>query len=134
MDNVVIIALISLLGAVWLGLHLQSKLKSKTSIKPNFKDKPTKPKSAFHGITIQPGSRACQNVAALAKKRFLASEVSCLPTHGCTNPECSCHYVHHPDRRSGEDRRYPSISMQHIYSDNEHRTINKQDRRKSHFA
>ncbi|OUR73878.1 hypothetical protein A9Q78_02335 [Methylophaga sp. 41_12_T18] len=92
-----------------------------------------KQSTKYHAITIQLCHEPCQYVQEFKGKRLLATEAPELPILGCSNQQCTCNYVHHQDRRSGEDRRYPSIAMQDVFSKNEHR-FTKNDRRKHHFA
>ena len=40
-------------------------------------------------------------------KRFLSSAAPRLPLPDCDVLECKCKFVHHKDRRDGEDRRSP---------------------------
>ena len=131
MDNWLFILILILLCSIWLWLHHSVSNSSHKHKTPS----PTKrrPKS-YHGVTIHPCHQACEYVNRLKGKRFLASEVAELPIYGCANPECcSCTYIHHDDRRTGEDRRYPSIAMQAVFSEKEQRSTRK-DRRKNSFA
>ncbi len=118
-----------ILSLVWLYFHRASKL-SRSTTKPN-QHKPNRA-THFHGVTIHVCSKACDKVMPLKNKRFLASEVTQLPVYGCTNEHCTCSYRHHEDRRSGEDRRYPSIVMNSISSTSEHRF--RSERRKQSFV
>ncbi|MFW5451385.1 MAG: hypothetical protein ACKE9I_07280 [Methylophagaceae bacterium] len=122
---------ILVVSGLWLWLHHKSAITSeKAHQRATFiKEHPQK----YHGTSIHPCAKACENVKNLHDKRFLASEVTSLPVFGCTTKQCSCSYVHHKDRRSGEDRRFPSIAMDGIYSNREHRT-SKKDRRQPSFA
>lgn len=86
--------------------------------------------NAYHAVSIQPCTHACNAVNAMRNKRFLASEVVTLPVPGCNALQCKCTYKHHSDRRTGEDRRHASIAMEHIYAKDEHRSGG--DRRRRH--
>ena len=80
-----------------------------------------KPESAQHsqhnpyrGVSIRFSSNACDAVKRLADRHFLAREAPPLPLPECRARHCGCRYVHHADRRSGEDRRSglePPLSM-----------------------
>lgn len=59
----------------------------------------------FHGVTIQPCTRPCPAVLALADRRFLPEHAPALPLPGCDQGQCQCAYRHHSDRRDAEDRR-----------------------------
>ena len=67
-------------------------------------------KSKFHAVSVKPGAYPCSAVSSIAGQRFLASEAPDLPLPGCDAEECDCHFVHHPDRRTGKDRRSPFTS------------------------
>jgi len=131
MENWIFISTIILLLSVWLWLHHRSKSdlshehKSIPIAKPHVK--------TYHATSIHPCSKACESVNSLKEKRFLLSEVAALPVQGCTNPNCDCTYIHHEDRRNGDDRRVPSITMENVFSANEHRTT-KVERRKQSLA
>jgi len=131
MENWIFIFTIILLLSVWLWLHYRSKSdlshqhKSTLSAQPHVK--------TYHATSIHPCSKACKRAQALSEKRFLVSEVAALPVPGCTNPACTCTYVHHEDRRGGDDRRVPSITMENVFSASEHRMA-KVERRKQSLA
>lgn len=131
MENWIFIFTIVLLMSVWLWLHHRSK-----SDLPH-EHESTRINQAhvktYHATSIHACPKACKSVQLLQKKRFLANEVSALPVQGCTNPNCSCTYVHHEDRRCGEDRRVPSITMENVFSAHEHRMA-KVERRKQSLA
>ncbi|MDH5357757.1 MAG: hypothetical protein OEY48_01600 [Gammaproteobacteria bacterium] len=86
----------------------------------------------FHGVSIHPCSNACEAVSHLERKRFLAREVTVLPVSGCTAKNCTCTYIHYDDRRSEQDRRYPSIEMKNVSTNHNHRTGS--ERRRHSFA
>lgn len=55
----------------------------------------------FHGIAVEPGSRACQAVRQLAGKRYLSEEAPRLPLDECQCvQDCRCVYRHFSDRRT----------------------------------
>ncbi len=60
---------------------------------------------SYQALSVHYRRDACEAVRRLAGKRFLLKEAPSLPLHGCTAEHCRCGYVHHPDRRSGEERR-----------------------------
>jgi len=59
----------------------------------------------YHAVSIEPGSKCCQDARKLEGHRFLAAAAPKLPLRGCGATACECHYVHHNDRRSSQDRR-----------------------------
>ena len=111
MENWLFIAILILLPSIWLWLHY-FKSRKHTVLRSH---------QTYHGVTIHPCSTACDKVKSLDRIRFLAREVTSLPVLGCTTKECTCTYVHHKDRRNGEDRRIAGITMQGVFIENEHR-------------
>lgn len=65
----------------------------------------------FPGVGIKPCPNSCYSASILQRKRFLPSEAPMLPLNDCDRAVCECTYNHFTDRRSGEDRRFPSIEM-----------------------
>ena len=53
----------------------------------------------FHAVSIVLGEQACDAAKARAGTRFLSREAPRLPLAECGNPDCSCRYQHHDDRR-----------------------------------
>jgi hypothetical protein len=66
---------------------------------------PRKVTEPFHAVSIKAGHQACQGVKQFAGIRFLSVKAPSLPLPDCQAPVCRCSYVHHADRRTGEDRR-----------------------------
>lgn len=55
----------------------------------------------FHGISIEPGPKACEAVRQIAGRRFLSEEAPRLPLDECPcMQDCRCVYRHYPDRRT----------------------------------
>jgi len=131
MENWIFISIIIVLLSVWLWLHYRSKSdlshehKSTLTAQAHVK--------TYHATSIHPCSKACECVQPLKDKRFLLNEVAALPVQGCSNPNCDCTYIHHEDRRNGDDRRVPSITMENVFSASEHRMA-KIERRKQSLA
>jgi hypothetical protein len=59
----------------------------------------------FRAVSIKPGHQCCEGAKQFAGIRFLGAKAPKLPLPDCQAPVCNCRYVHHADRRSGEDRR-----------------------------
>ena len=59
----------------------------------------------YHAVSIEPGSKCCQDARKLEGHRFLATGAPTIPLKGCTSASCQCRYVHYNDRRSNRDRR-----------------------------
>jgi hypothetical protein len=132
MDNWLFISLFIVLCATWLWLHYSGvKSKHKQHAAPSPIKKPSK---SYHGVSLHLCDHACECICHVRGQRFLASDVPAIPIYGCTNQQCSCTYLHHEDRRSGEDRRYPSLAMEGGGASNEHRGNQKPDRRKQPFS
>jgi hypothetical protein len=63
--------------------------------------------SAFHAVSIKYGLIACEAARNMAGKRFLSGAAPRIPLPDCDVLECKCRFVHHKDRRDGDDRRSP---------------------------
>ena len=89
----------------------------------------------FHSISVSPGEAACDAVRELGKRRFLAREAPDLPLAACDASSCACHYIHHEDRRAGNDDRRAEHSLRtELYGSVENeseRRVKGPDRRKS---
>lgn len=59
----------------------------------------------FHAVSIQAGPACSRTADQYTGRRFLSREAPQLPLETCDVTKCRCRYVHHEDRRSGEDRR-----------------------------
>ena len=59
----------------------------------------------YHAVSIEPGSKCCDDAGKLEGQRFLASTAPMLPLPGCTFATCQCRYTHYNDRRAARDRR-----------------------------
>ena len=58
----------------------------------------------FRAASIRCGGVRCKAAEAMRGERLLLNEVPSLPLVNCTSEKCSCVYVHHPDRRTGNMR------------------------------
>ena len=63
--------------------------------------------SEFHAVSIKFPSSACSAAKSLDGKRFLSGAAPRIPLAECDVLECKCRFVHHSDRREGDDRRNP---------------------------
>ena len=61
----------------------------------------------FHAVSIRFVQSACTAAKEMDGKRFLSSAAPRLPLPDCDVLECKCKFVHHKDRRDGDDRRSP---------------------------
>lgn len=68
---------------------------------------PVKPDTKFHAVSLRFPASACEAAKAFDGRRLLSSAAPRIPLPDCDAPECRCRFVHHKDRRSGDDRRDP---------------------------
>lgn len=61
----------------------------------------------FHAVSIRFGANPCSKARHLHGQRFLSEAAPRLPMDGCDAANCDCRFVHHADRRAGDDRRSP---------------------------
>jgi len=61
----------------------------------------------FHAVSIRVGANPCSNARRLHGQRFLSAAAPQLPVVGCDAAICECRFIHHGDRRAGDDRRSP---------------------------
>lgn len=59
----------------------------------------------YEAVSIHSYRDRCGAAKRLAGIRFLPSEVPSLPLHSCRTEQCHCIYMHHSDRRTGNERR-----------------------------
>lgn len=69
----------------------------------------TQPDSSFHAVSLKFPPTACEAAKAMDGRRFLSSAAPRLPLPECKSLECKCRFVHHKDRRIGDDRRNPYV-------------------------
>jgi len=60
-----------------------------------------------HAVSVESDFMVCDAARKLGDKRFLSAEAPPLPLPGCDSGRCECRYVHHEDRRVGDERRMP---------------------------
>lgn len=85
----------------------------------------------YHAVSIRPGLNCCQAAQRSLNARFLSTEAPRLPLAGCDAATCTCRFMHHQDRRAGEDRRTPfqrSIAALPAEAGGERR-VHREDRR-----
>ena len=77
---------------------------------------PQKPKSSskYHAVSVKYPSSACNAAKTMTGIRILSSTSPRLPLPECNAAECNCAFMHHKDRRSGEDRRSPFGSRSYM--------------------
>lgn len=101
----VTISILAIMILVGLFVFVRSKEKS-----PKQHSRPEQPAnltatSQFHAVSIKFPSSACEAAHKMEGKRFLSSAAPRIPLPGCDAKKCKCRFVHHKDRREGEDRR-----------------------------
>lgn len=93
-----------------------------------------KPANPYRAVSIRAGLIRCPAVETVEGRRYLVAEndVPELPLGSCNVDKCECKYVHHKDRRDGDDRRsIIGISGNiHVQTGQEERRV-KRGRRKS---
>jgi hypothetical protein len=73
-----------------------------TSTKPAVPAK--KAVQSYHAVSIEPGRNCCHSARVLKGRRFLSRDAPALPLKNCISEDCTCHYTHHEDRRTGPRR------------------------------
>lgn len=76
--------------------------------------KPLQSTSKYHAVSVKFSSNACDAAKATTGVRILSSTSPRLPLPECDAAECRCGFVHHKDRRSGDDRRSPFGSRSYL--------------------
>jgi len=127
MNNGLYVFILIVLVLIWLYLK---RSKTSSSSKPKQAVTTSSRKKEFGAVSIQLGPQACSAAKYLSGKRFLSSEAPALPLSKCDISDCKCKYQYYSDRRSEDDRRYPSAIMQGLYSDKDKRENSKLGRRK----
>lgn len=59
----------------------------------------------YHAVSIKAGPNCEKTALQYGQLRYLSREAPVLPLPTCNSKACACRYLHHDDRRSGEDRR-----------------------------
>ena len=102
--TVSVIALLLLIAVLlWLRRNKQSSGERPTPDRPAVAGKST----TFHAVSIKLGPNACAAAQEMSGKRFLSGAAPRIPLPDCNVLECKCRFVHHKDRRTGDDRRSP---------------------------
>lgn len=65
----------------------------------------------FHAVSLRLGLEPCTAAKRMAERRFLSNAAPRIPLPECDATKCECRFVHHADRRAGDDRRSPFISQ-----------------------
>lgn len=65
----------------------------------------TQQDTTFHAVSLKFPATACEAAKAMEGRRFLSSAAPRIPLPECDVLECKCRFVHHKDRRAGDDRR-----------------------------
>jgi len=102
MNLTLLILLLLLLIAGWAFLRLRSASsddRSDTKVRVN------KGNTAYHAVSIKLSGHACKAAEEMTGRRFLSTAAPKLPLPDCNVLDCNCRFVHHKDRRAGQDRR-----------------------------
>ena len=128
MNNWLYVLILIVIVLFWLYLK---RSKAHSSPTPKHSSTASSRKKEFSAVSIQIGPHACSAANYLRDKKFLSSQAPALPLSKCDISDCRCKYSHHKDRRSEDDRRYPSAIMQGVFSDKEKRENTNSGRRKN---
>lgn len=106
MDIAVSIVAIIILILLFLSYR---RSRATTTKRPPLPGRPgqAKPDSQFHAVSLKFPANACNAAKAMEGKRFLSSAAPRIPLPECDSLECKCRFIHHKDRRQGDDRRNP---------------------------
>jgi len=63
----------------------------------------------YHAVSVEAGPQCIRTLLNLGGQRFLSAEAPPLPQPTCAPQGCTCHYVHHEDRRTHHDRRIRDV-------------------------
>jgi hypothetical protein len=107
MNLPVMALLIVLLLVVWLFIRRRQTADTEKN-RPSTRGSSSN--TAFHAVSIRFANSACEAARDMAGRRFLATAAPKLPLPECDVLECNCRFVHHKDRRTGQDRRSPFAS------------------------
>ena len=88
---------------------LYRRTQATTTKRPPLPGRPgmAKPDTQFHAVSLKFPATACDAAKAMEGKRFLSSAAPRIPLPECDSLECKCRFIHHKDRRQGDDRRNP---------------------------
>ncbi len=103
------IIILALVVASVMFLIMRSRGPVEAQARPSVKRTQTDLESTgeFHAVSIKYLSSACDAAREMDGKRYLSSAAPRLPLPDCDSLQCKCKFVHHKDRRDGEDRRNP---------------------------
>ncbi|MFA9419253.1 MAG: hypothetical protein ACERLB_03815 [Gammaproteobacteria bacterium] len=127
MINWLYVLVLIVVVVIWL---LLKRFKANSSSTHKSASVTSKRKKEFGAVSIKTGPRACSAAKYLRGKRFISSQAPALPLSKCDISDCKCKYQYYTDRRSEDDRRYPSAIMQSIFTDKNKREKSKVGRRK----
>lgn len=90
----------------------------------------------YRAVSVKCGPGACEQALELSKRRFLSGELVNLPLPDCTSTNCSCKFVHYPDRRDSDgDQRAPTALRSELYiASGKSERRNRKGRRKDDFG
>jgi len=70
----------------------------------------------YRAVSVKCGPGACEPALALSKRRFLPGQLGKVPLRDCTSIDCTCKFVHFPDRRDSDgDQRAPTALRSGLY-------------------
>jgi len=80
----------------------------------------------YHAVSIKAGPSCRRTARQYSERRFLAQQAPPIPLPTCDAGNCRCRYLHHEDRRDGDDRRHRNLWNESA------RLMSGEDRRGSH--
>jgi hypothetical protein len=93
-----------LLIAIWVLVRIRRSSgtdQTRTTVKAH------KRNAVYHAVSIKLSGYACKAAKDMTGRRFLSTAAPKLPLPACDVLDCKCCFVHHKDRRAGQDRRSP---------------------------
>ena len=103
----VTIALLALVALVAVVVLLRRRAAGSADRRAGIRPATSEATTAYHAVSIKYSANACAAAKELDSRRFLSGAAPRLPLRDCDVLECNCRFVHHKDRRKGDDRRNP---------------------------
>ena len=106
-----IVVLVFFAAVAWLISRIRQ---GKVNVRDVSKPATLQSTSKYHAVSVKYSSDACDAAKAMTGIRILSSTSPRLPLPECDAAQCDCGFMHHKDRRSGEDRRSPFGSRSYM--------------------
>lgn len=103
----VIVSIIAIIALIVMFVFVRRRSTAQT-VRPDVQRRnAATPNTKFHAVSIKFAKGACEAARNMQGRRFLSGAAPRIPLPGCDALECRCKFIHHKDRRSGDDRRNP---------------------------